>query len=496
MRSKGRLARLFVSEGASACDIGFAVGITLIAAALRLFVALHFKGEPVWDGHYYHFGAVRLADGLGYSEDVVRQGVWVWKPWTHYPVGYSFWLSLWFRVLGSHLWVAPLSNVVVGALTVLAVHRIALPALGVWRARLAAVLTAIHPGLVLYTAVVMSEPLAAMLLIASLWVLGQRRRRGLGLVLSAGLLGASVLVRPSSLVALPLYWFMLDGGWRQRLIACAVVTAVCFATILPWTIRNCRRMDGCALVSTNTGWNLAIGALTETGRFRTLRAADGCPVVTGQVQQDRCWMTRGFEVIRREPWRWLQLAPKKLGQTFDHESFAVEYLREANPTAWPEPRRVAWREHLTDAHRWLLALAAFSSVGVVTRRKCHKSVGFYVQLACLLGLGCLVYTVFGRDEHPFYWLVIALVGLWMLPLPGCPNRSGLVGFCSGFVGLTALTHVFFFGDDRYHLVVSPLLCVLAAAALRAVPLVKEKHQHRDPAHSDSELVQNSEPRSS
>jgi hypothetical protein len=33
--------------------------------------------------------------------------------------------------------------------------------------------------------------------------------------------------------------------------------------------------------------------------------------------------------------------------------------------------------------------------------------------------------------------------------------------------ITALTHVVFFGEDRYHLFLSPLLCILAAAALRA-----------------------------
>jgi hypothetical protein len=32
--------------------------------------------------------------------------------------------------------------------------------------------------------------------------------------------------------------------------------------------------------------------------------------------------------------------------------------------------------------------------------------------------------------------------------------------------ITAFTHVVFFGEDRYHLFLSPLLCVVAAAALR------------------------------
>ncbi len=65
-----------------------------------------------------------------------------------------------------------------------------------------------------------------------------------------------------------------------------------------------------------------------------------------------------------------------------------------------------------------------------------------------------------------------------------------------FVGLTALTHVLFFGDDRYHLVVSPLLCLLAAAALRQVTPVTATRPRRDLSHSDSALVPSSVPRSS
>ena len=36
----------------------------------------------------------------------------------------------------------------------------------------------------------------------------------------------------------------------------------------------------------------------------------------------------------------------------------------------------------------------------------------------------------------------------------------------GLLAITTFTHVVFFGGDRYHLAVSPVLCLLAAAALR------------------------------
>jgi 4-amino-4-deoxy-L-arabinose transferase-like glycosyltransferase len=447
-------------------DYVAALLIAGLALVLRLYVAYQFASEPVWDGHYYHFGAARLAHGLGYSEDVFRDDHWVWKPWTHYPVGYSFFLSLFYRVFGTHVWVAVICNAVVGALTVFAIHRLAFRFLGKVRARIAAVLAAFHPGLLLYTAVVMSEPLAAALVICGAWAIASARPRALALSLGGLLLGASVLVRPSSLLAVPLMFLFTSGGLKRRLVETAIVGAFCFAAILPWTYRNCRKMDGCALVSTNAGWNLAIGALTDTGRFRPLRASDGCPVVTGQVQQDRCFWDRGIQVILGNPMRWLSLAPAKLAQTFDHESFAVEYLRESNPAQWPEARRVAVREQLTFSHRLVLWLSGLSVIGLGISRSAWKTKGAYVQLAVLLGYLAFGKWLFDADTHPFFLVSIVVPLLSLVPLPGRPRVSNLVGFALGFLALTAVTHVVFFGDDRYHLVVTPLLCLLVAAGLR------------------------------
>jgi 4-amino-4-deoxy-L-arabinose transferase-like glycosyltransferase len=447
--------------------------ITLVALLLRLAVAYYWAGEPVWDGHYYHFGAARIAHGFGYSEDVFKAGHWLWKPWTHYPVGYSFWLSLFYRAFGSHVGVALVSNAAVGALTVFGIHRLAFTFLGKTRARFAAVVTALHPGLLVYTAVVMSEPLAAALMILSVLATVSLRPRSLGLVVGGLLLGCSVLVRPSSLLAAPLMLLVVPGDFKKRVFSTVAITVFCFAAILPWTARNCFKMDGCALVSTNGGWNLAIGALTDTGRFRPLRATDGCPVVTGQVQQDNCFRDLGVKVILSHPLRWLKLAPAKLSQTFDHESFAIEYLREANPTAWPEARRVVYREWLTFSHRLVLWFSGLSVVGFVVGKRAFKTLGSYVQWGLLIGLIVAGKYLFEVEPHPFFWLSIAIPVVALLPLPGRPAFDGIVGFCIGFLALTAVTHVIFFGDDRYHLVVTPLLCLLVAAALRR-PAVETK----------------------
>lgn len=454
-------------------DLAFTVALFVVALLPRLFVAIAWTREPVWDGHYYQFGAERIAAGLGYSEDVLVSGTPAWRPWCHYPVGYSAFVAAGLVVLGplsralfgSTLLVAPLLNALVGSLTVVFVHRLARYYLSVDRARIAGTLAALHPGLIAYTVLVMTEPLTGLLLIAAGWAILHWNRRWPGTVLAGVILGLATLVRPSSLLAAPLLVVLLARPWWSALARAAVATALAVLVCVPWTLRNCRVMDACTFVSTNGGWNLAIGALTDTGRFVTLRAADGCPVVTGQVQQDRCWAQVGREKIAADPWRWIGLMPAKLSHTFSHESFAIEYLHEADPASWTEPRRRAGRLLLTTFHRLLLIAAALAIVGRVgwasnTWKK------LLVQGALLGLVGAL--TIHGiRDPwHPFHWLAVVPPLLGLLPLPGSPWQGPVGRYALGLLLTTAATHAVFFGEDRYHIVVAPILCLLAAAALR------------------------------
>lgn len=445
-------------------DVIYSVALFVLALAIRLLVATAWAREPVWDGHYYHFGAERIAQGLGYSEDVVIGGREVWKPWTHYPVGYSAFLAIFYKLAGSGLLVAPIVGAFVGAGLCVLVHRLARYYLATTRARVAGAICALHPGLIAYSALVMTESLAALLLLGcGLCALRLSSSRW-GPLVAGALLAAAALVRPASLLAGPLLFFVLGRGWREKVVQVGLAAVVCVACIAPWTARNCRVMDGCAFISTNGGWNLAIGALTETGRFQTLRASDGCPSVRGQVEQDHCWAKVGRETILADPGAWLAKIPAKLAQTFDHESFAVEYLHEAAPDLWPERRRSAARELLTLAHRLLMLAAALSPVALVLIAPSRSAL--LSQGLLLLGVASLGSYCFISDDHPFYLLMVLLPLLGALPLPGRPPTGPAGGYLYGLVLTTTLTHAVFFGDDRYHLVISPGLCILAAGALR------------------------------
>ena len=68
------------------------------------------------------------------------------------------------------------------------------------------------------------------------------------------------------------------------------IGVACVAVVLPWTARNCARLDGCALVSVNGGSNLWIGTdPTAEGNYRDLRFGEGCDRTHGEVAKDRCY---------------------------------------------------------------------------------------------------------------------------------------------------------------------------------------------------------------
>jgi len=439
-------------------------GALLFVAALlpRLYVAVFWAGEPVWDGHYYDFGARRIAGGAGYSDDLTLGGHLVWHPWCHYPVGYSAFLAVFYRLFGDGRAVTAVANALVGAALAVVTWGLARHALSPLRARAAGLLVAVHPGLILYAALVMSEPLAALLTLLAFWAaVALRPRRGL--VAGAVLLGVAALVRPQALLCAPLLALVLPQG-RGRFVAAAIACAVALAPVLPWTARNCAVMDGCALVSTNAGWNLAIGAFPRaTGRFETLRSSDGCRDVTGQVEQDRCWLDYGLGQIRARPGRWLSLVPAKLGFTFDHESFAVEYLHEARPEAWPEDRRALGRGVTTLFHRLLLAGAALGCIAFPRPRPPRVAA---VQGLLLVVAGALGVLAFAADTPSFWPLAVFVAVVPWLPLPGRPAMPPALLLPLVLLATTLVTHAIFFGEDRYHVVVTPVLALMAAAALR------------------------------
>ena len=458
--------------------------LATLALVARVAVVAYALAEPVWDGHYYDLGARRIAAGLGYSEELHLSTPGgteqvIWHPWAHYPVGYSGFLALFFKVFGGALAVAPLANALTGAALVAVVHRLALHVFPVAtsqrarRATLAALLVAVHPGLVLYSGALMTEPLAALGMLAAVLFVVADREPWRGAAAAGVVLGLTTLVRPNAILIAPFLPFLSPGDarvpWLRRVPGWvgrgAVVAVLALGTVLPWTLRNCRVMDRCALVSTNAGWNLVIGSAPgATGKFEFLvgHTPEGGPTCAagGQVEQDRCWWGYGVATIRHDVRRWLALVPEKLHYTLDSEWFPINYLREARPDLVDARTHVLWGRVLTGAQQALLVLAALAALGA-PRASRARLLALSVQLGLFAALIALTVAGLQASEPRVWALGVAACVLPFVPLPGAPKREPAELGVAAIVLTTLVTHAVFFGEDRYHLVATPALVLLA-----------------------------------
>jgi 4-amino-4-deoxy-L-arabinose transferase-like glycosyltransferase len=449
-----------------------------VALLARLLCALWGAGRvpPTADGSFYHVVAARIADGHGYT--------WLWPdgavtPAAHYPIGYPAALGALYALFSPTPAVGMVLNAVLGALGCAVAYALCRDALArhapratpkrvAGAALTAGLLVALSPTLVLYTPALMTEgPVASVLGLAA-WVAlraeSATRRRAAWLALLAGLAGAATLLRPQSLLFAPLlgYW-AARGGWRARLPAAALVTAGAFALCAPWTLRNCREMGRCVMVSANGGWNLLIGTFPEgAGAWVPLegeRVPVECREVFDEAGKDDCFRRAGARRVREAPREWLALVPAKLRVTFDHTGSAAEHLRAAGALDERGHFAVGAVELVTQRLYFLLALLGALRLAL---RRGGGGWAAGAAIAALVGLA-------GGGA----WLgLLGVLGLGAYGLVGRDAGSGL-GLALAGIALTALVHAVFFGAGRYSM---PLLVWLAPlAALGLLALAELRH---------------------
>ena len=427
--------------------------VAALALAVRIPLVLYAAGRfpPVDDGAFYQVVAARIARGDGYT--------WLWPDGAvtyaaHYPVGYPALLGGVYALFGPHVGVAMLLNAAFGVLGAISAHALAARVTERRGALFAGILAALAPGLLFYTPALMTEAVAGDLLIAAAALASAERPRRFWLrALTAGcVLGLALLVRPQLVLLAPIVG--LVGAWREprlRIHGAVLVTATAIAVCLPWTARNCRRLDGCAFVSANGGWNLYIGASPlGRGGFAPLDAIGvppECKTVFGEAGKDRCFGRAGVRAIAEHPFRWLGLVPQKLGMTFDYGTASAYYLSASNPRLIEEPQKVVIGGLELLGQRLLVLgalLAAARAPG--PRKRARRILAVASAIVALTPLGWVG------------WIgLVAVLALLGRELLGHPPAL----FAFGSVLATALTHAMFFGASRYALVCLPALAALA-----------------------------------
>jgi len=425
----------------------FLVGL-LVRVPTLIYGAAHVP--PTADGRFYHVVAERIAEGHGYT--------WLWPDGAvtyaaHYPIGYPAMVALGYALLGPHPWVAMALGAVWGALGAAAMvepcRRLVLaspwPERAEWTARATGVALALSPSLVAYVPAMMTEvpvaALGALCLRACLWV---RDRPSVLRILGLSLLcGLATLFRPQMILFAPV-WGVLSVRTSvvRRAALGAVVGALSLAVVLPWTYRNCVRMERCVLVSANAGWNLLIGTFPEgQGAWVGIdgeRVPEECRTVFQEAEKDACFGRAGGRRIRQAPGPWLSLLPAKWRATFDYTGAAASHLHEAGVLEERGRLVLGGIEIVTQRLGYLVAL-----LGLVALLLARGSVPAWLALGGL-GLGALGLLGLGA-----WWAHVVLLGLGVWSLRA--DLEPALAFPPIAIALTALVHGVFFGAGRYSL---------------------------------------------
>ena len=481
--------------------------ILALAAALRIAWVLYAAREPqgLHDPIFYYGYGQGIANGFGYA---LPDGATA-----YYPIGYPATLAAVYYLVGhtpipDNLVLATgFFQVFLSVATVALVYyvgrRLFTPAVGL----VAALWMALFPNLIFHTAVYLTETLFIFLVLAALAVLFSFRwreeRPGWTRLLVFGLLlGFSALVRPISLLFLPLLpiaWLIAGFGWQRALGYSGAVLVVTAAVIAPWTIRNAVRMDAFVIISTNVGDNLCMGHHAGAPGHFTL--PERCFAEEEYAGLDR----PAFEVARnndnirkaipfalKNPRFELKLLSRKAYHLWRHDHdglWAVESYGD-DPFIGSDLSLVILTDNVPD-DQFLLIL---QGVERLTGLKAAELVDQVIearengveQLVVLEDLDeetarlirqNPLFGVWVRDNSSlraalegiadvFFFVTISLGGLglvgFVLPL----RRPRRIFFLLALLALAGIPLVFF-GDPRFHVPVLPFLAVSAAWAVVA-----------------------------
>jgi len=369
-----------------------------------------FTSNPLLFGDevFYYFAAASLAAGEAYRDPLTGELT------SLFPPGYPFALTPLFVVFGTHLLVAKLLNVTVSALTAVLVYALAARVADRRAGLLAGGLMAVWPSQVLFSALVMTEPLfvalsVVLVLALTAWL---RDRAGVSAwqaVALGLLLGYMGLVRAEALLllgAVPALWLLSGVSWRNAVGAAPLLLLGAALVIAPWTARNYARFDEFILLrggESDPSRVIRIGLSVDYEKWQQYKNEQLAPDGFGAIAGD----------YAREPWQVAVVGGKKLHDLFERDD-PMHYVR----ARWLE---IYYQDPpLSDAEagRWT-ALSNW----------------YY-------------YVVAG-------WAVLSAPLWW-------PRVRGPLRVVLWFSVSWTLVYALFVPDFRYHFPIIPMLCVLAA----------------------------------
>jgi 4-amino-4-deoxy-L-arabinose transferase-like glycosyltransferase len=307
------------------------VAITCFAFVLRFSWLLAAHPDAVSDALGYKSLAARwLHEGL-----YERGG----QPTAWRTPGYIIFLAGGLLVSESERWLSFL-NVLAATATVPLVAVLARRLnLSPRTALIAAGVTAVTPPLVLWSAVLGPENVQTPLLLAALVLAVDSRRRRSTAIWSGVVFAVAILVRPESIVYLPVVALVLvPAPWRKVALRTIIVSAVAVVLCVPWLVRNQLEVGSVGLSSVG-GVNFYFAHRDPGYGYAPY---DTTPLAgLGEEAMSKRGYRLGVENLRDEPARILGDIATGTKQLYEPPRYAPLYSSRAYALASPYPPSVS-----------------------------------------------------------------------------------------------------------------------------------------------------------
>jgi len=396
-------------------DLGVAA---LVSTAFRLPWVVIVHHGLVWDSTFYYWAAKSIASGHGYAI--------LGHPTGFFPVGWSAFLAFFFVFTGPSVWTILVLNLILWSVTAGLVYLLGRRMAGRAAGIVASLLIGVSPVLTVYVLRAYSEALFIPLLIAVvLLVTARREAPTLRLAALAGIcLGCAILVR-STAAPLPFLiplWLLVRNPWRESWRAAVTFCVASCLVVMPWVVRNAIVMHAPEL-STNGGYTLWIGNHLPPKPGERHPASWAIDSARDEVHQNSALTRASISFMVHDTGTWLGRVPHKfetlMGWNASPIKNALRYQAGQDP-----------RGRLTYTPPATLTGAE----GTLIRGALDNSWIFRVWHYAFWILGGIAALLALWRRKPAAGLVVLLVAFWM-----------------------AFHSLFFFGDVRFMISVSPLL---------------------------------------
>jgi hypothetical protein len=335
-----------------------------LALALRLGAFLLLAIEPVGDPASHELAMWNIAQGVGY----VRQN----GPDAHWPPGYAFFGSIFYVLFGRDWHILVLVNCVLDASTAVLVYFVARPLLTPPQARIAGLIYALNPTMIVLSQTLVYTTLLGFLFCIALFI--RSRPVALGIHL-----GFMALVKPIAVPLVAIFaidQFLSGVGWKKVFVTAGLVLAVAVATVSPWTIRNYLVFDRFVPVSANGGWVLWWGNNDSSkGLMQDWSQEQKRATGAELIDLDRRLMHEALAWIADNPLQFLNLVPIKQANTWGTEVATLPDLRQIGPLGEQAARGIA--------QTWYLVLILLSGLAMIRQTRFLFS-GARGRLICMM----------------------------------------------------------------------------------------------------------------